>query len=67
MLQVLVVEVKVLISLEIKLLDFLTPESNDFDDIAQGGFQGGLTQERSNQLTKLILFVLLITMNFIFR
>lgn len=32
-------KVKVLTSLEMELLDFLTPEASGLDNIAQGGFQ----------------------------
>lgn len=57
-------KVKVLTSLEMELLDFLTPEASGLD-IAQGGFQY-LTSDVSNKLMKLMLLVLLIVMNFIF-
>ncbi|KMQ87736.1 peptidase s41, partial [Lasius niger] len=47
-------KVKVLTSLEMELLDFLTPEASGFDDIAQGGFQY-LTPEQSNIKTPIPL------------
>jgi len=48
-----VLVVKVLTSLEMELLDFLTPEASGLDNIAQGGFQ--YLTEVSNESMKFML------------